>query len=340
MIQTKRIEYIDIAKGICILLLLLQHAHTYYREVDVGEVYMVSFRVPLFFLLSGCFFKTYGNYKSFLKKKFNTLIIPFLFFYLCFSVAMPNLLHLSGYEGLRQASSLGWMSIFNFIKGRGYSNNPVWFLLALFWLSNIFYGLCTLAKNKKHTDLFLLSLSLVTGLTGYFLGAFHIWLPMNLDNALTACPFFYVGYAIKNNTNILYRDYPVWKLLLTLVCSILFIAIFSPGIDFLGNCFRKNEVIETYGCGIMGTVGILIVSKWIFHNRILNYFGNNTLTVLCLQMPILQIPNMFITKFLNSESGEVKLLVLMLVASILLIISIEFMNRFLPYFTGKKALIK
>lgn len=76
----QRIEFIDLAKGFCILLVILAHVFgdtsgTFIEMMDV-------FRMPLYFILSGLFFKTYGGIFPFFKKKTNKLLIPFICSYL------------------------------------------------------------------------------------------------------------------------------------------------------------------------------------------------------------------------------------------------------------------
>ena len=74
MTDIKRIEFIDLAKGICILLVVLLHI-----GIDVNFWGTTSMRMPLYFVLSGLFFKDYGSLYNLLIKKTNRLIIPFLF---------------------------------------------------------------------------------------------------------------------------------------------------------------------------------------------------------------------------------------------------------------------
>ena len=74
--SSARIEWIDLANGICIILVVLFHVcHEYPLEVQIS-----SFRMPLYFILSGLFFKQYEGFIGFLKRKTNKLLIPFLFF--------------------------------------------------------------------------------------------------------------------------------------------------------------------------------------------------------------------------------------------------------------------
>ena len=75
--MTKRIEYIDLAKGICIMLVVLLHV---FGDMSGTVIKIMNlFRMPLYFVLSGLFFKQYEGFYSFLKKKTNKLLIPFLF---------------------------------------------------------------------------------------------------------------------------------------------------------------------------------------------------------------------------------------------------------------------
>ncbi len=65
-------EYIDIAKGIGILSVILGHC-------DLGEiqVYFYIYHLPLFFIISGVLFKNY-DIKTYLDRKGRGLIIPFV----------------------------------------------------------------------------------------------------------------------------------------------------------------------------------------------------------------------------------------------------------------------
>lgn len=87
-LEKKRIEFLDLAKGICILLVVWLHV-----DVDTPrDIYLSAIRMPLFFFLSGMFFKEYDGFLTFLKKKTNKLLIPFVFFYLTTSVLIPIIL--------------------------------------------------------------------------------------------------------------------------------------------------------------------------------------------------------------------------------------------------------
>ena len=70
-----RIEFIDLAKGICIILVVVGHV-----GVNIAIPGLEQVRMPLYFMLSGLFFKNYGGGEYFFIKKVNKILIPFIFF--------------------------------------------------------------------------------------------------------------------------------------------------------------------------------------------------------------------------------------------------------------------
>src|SRR5688500_482902 len=76
--MSKRIEYLDIAKGIGILLVVLGHNDFEVISLFVQRL-IYSFHMPLFFFLSGYFLNTAVPFFDFIKKRFNALLKPFFF---------------------------------------------------------------------------------------------------------------------------------------------------------------------------------------------------------------------------------------------------------------------
>ena len=80
MAEKQRIEYIDLAKGICICLVVWNHNCNGFVRTPFYFTAMI-FRMPLYFFLSGLFFKTYGEFVNFCLRKTNKLFVPFLVFH-------------------------------------------------------------------------------------------------------------------------------------------------------------------------------------------------------------------------------------------------------------------
>ena len=76
--MNKRIAYIDIAKGLGILLVVLGHNDLREYHPTLNR-FVFAFHVPLFFFLSGLFFRPDRSFWETARRKFNTILKPFLF---------------------------------------------------------------------------------------------------------------------------------------------------------------------------------------------------------------------------------------------------------------------
>lgn len=71
--KQSRLDYMDLAKGIGILAVILGHV---YKNTVFGTL-LYSFHLPLFFLISGYFFHYIPDFWVFLKKKLRNYLIPY-----------------------------------------------------------------------------------------------------------------------------------------------------------------------------------------------------------------------------------------------------------------------
>jgi fucose 4-O-acetylase-like acetyltransferase len=76
--MSNRIAYIDIARGLGILLVVLGHNEFVFIAPFAYQV-IYSFHMPLFFFLSGYFINTTGGFWNFAVRRFNLLLKPYLF---------------------------------------------------------------------------------------------------------------------------------------------------------------------------------------------------------------------------------------------------------------------
>ena len=75
----KRLKYLDIARGIGILLIVLCHILDYNDPINI---YICSFNVPIFFIISGCIYSNKEKKISFKDNliKRSKLLIPYVVF--------------------------------------------------------------------------------------------------------------------------------------------------------------------------------------------------------------------------------------------------------------------
>ncbi len=74
----KRIGYIDIAKGLGILVIVLAHNDLAQYHPTLHK-FIYAFHIPLFFFLSGMFFRPEREFGETVKRRFNTLMKPYFF---------------------------------------------------------------------------------------------------------------------------------------------------------------------------------------------------------------------------------------------------------------------
>ncbi len=195
----KRFDWIDIAKGIGMLLVIIAHC-SIGRYGDI----IFSFHMPLFFICSGFTLRVSQTVEDFKKKTKRG------FLYLmgnAFGIFLvQNILEIvfSTEERSTSGNILGFLSEFllEFIGGSGtgitFGSKTfagvgiVWFLMALFWGRTIFDFLQLKCKRKV---VFFLSIVIIS-VVGYVLGNIQ-WLPMSIDIAFVIQPFFLFGYVLK-----------------------------------------------------------------------------------------------------------------------------------------------
>ncbi|WP_092242833.1 acyltransferase family protein [Lacrimispora sphenoides] len=140
MIESRRLSYIDIAKGIGMICVILGH-----MEIDKINTIVFSFHMPLFYIINGYFIKK-SDYSVFILKKAKTLLVPYLFTGLCIVVfeVFKDLCRCI-YDRIPFDIS-SWIYAILYGSGSNYSSpffiksiGALWFLLALF-LAFIIYN--------------------------------------------------------------------------------------------------------------------------------------------------------------------------------------------------------
>lgn len=137
--KNKRIDFVDLTKGVCIILVVMAHIGGAFEKLDYHSM-IASFRMPLYFFISGIFFKSYEGLFGFFIRKINKLIIPFLFFYL--SAFFLKYIVWKIAPGVFQLP-VSWTELLVVFHDHALIkfNPPIWFLLALFNCNILFLSL-------------------------------------------------------------------------------------------------------------------------------------------------------------------------------------------------------
>ena len=193
----KRIEWIDIAKGIGIILVIMGHTIALRYSH-----WLYTFHLPLFFLLSGLVYNVskYPKYTTLLKQKGKQILWPWLKFFLIGLIVC--LLIPDWRESLSLHQTLFELYTTN---TNNIQNSSIWYLICLFVTFNVFYFVNKIKRTKATiTILILLAVLLLWQknalalISNNFLHLPDNRLPLKIDSALVACVFFAIGVWYKD----------------------------------------------------------------------------------------------------------------------------------------------
>ena len=315
----KRLHYIDILKGIGIILVILGHSCISGKVY----VYIFSFHMPLFFFISGYLYINNNNFMNFVYKKIKTLLIP----YICFAVITGIIYSLIS----NNFDLLFLLEKILYLKGEVLQlDSPLWFLPCLFFAEIIYYIVYKFAdKDDKKIITALILLSLV----GYFS---KVILPFGIQIAFTGVVFMGLGNLFKK-----------YELKIK-ISKYLLLGLFIIG----GAISLKNGVINmyrlTYNNYIMFYVGALIsificfeVAKFIKTNNVLEYLGRNSLIFMATHIFVTKFMYELFKTYINSNQNFVITSILGAIFTIIaIVVSIPFVhliNNHIPFMIGKNT---
>ena len=342
MENKKRVDFIDLARGFAIILIILSHIHTYIDMSGsiIAEV-LLSFPVTLFIIISGIFFSDKLSFKNLVIRKTNRVLIPFLFFYITCSVIIPHILYFFGYH-VRNEHFLGIHSLWYFVySDKTFPNAPIWFFLSLYWINFIFYFVRKTAKNKK---ILILLFSFLIGILGYTFGHFKIKLPLFMAEALTSTPYFCAGYLLKPYILDMmpYKNKNIYMILISIALfCVAYLFSNNGSIHYCRNIFHYN-IFSVWTICFCGAFSILLLSKIINKLPIISYNGQNSLIVFSTSNVVLQPVALIMFKF-NAIEHIGKTATVILILSIIMIIYlfiIPILHKTIPWFVAKRDLIK
>jgi len=276
MSATKRIDWIDVAKGFGMICVVLAHVEEQYLKLP-----LYTFHMPLFFFLSGYLFSIKSSFKEFFIGKCKRILVP----YFCLGtllILFDNYWHGKnpyGYPWFNQEYFKG-----SFISMLYQSRFlTLWFIACLFWLSMLCYVLVRFIKKEWLRAIIVIVLSIFA--FGYYQkgGGGIFW---NIDVCFTALPFFYAGFLCRKtdfvNKKILACK---WKPLLfvafiaiDVVCAILNLRLTGQHLEMFYNQYAFPPL--TYLGAFAAIFAIIIFAdfcRWAPVKLPLKYLGENSM---------------------------------------------------------------
>ena len=273
---------LDIAKAICIILMVAGHSGCPKYIHDV--IYL--FHMPAFFLISGMLLseKYYLDLRKGVKKKFKSYYIPYVKWSIVFILAHNILYQLNFYSNSYSLTE----TILNILLAITMMKTEMllggyWFLSSLLWASiaSILF-VFMLNKYRKLNAKFLLGgvvfSLLFTTIEALFLDRFpQIKIPSQFDpHTVMAFSFFIFGYMLRRN-DFLNRKY-VFPFSILLLIPVVTALVADWSMDL-----AKEWTFIYFSVAVCGAVGILKFSQHLAKKKIANlltYIGDKTLYIL------------------------------------------------------------
>lgn len=318
--------YLDAVKAIAIILTVLGHCIQWIQGDAFAdnklELFIYSFHMPLFMIISGYFFQSAlrRNFKDLINRKFLQLLVPAF----CWTVIIYP------WECCSLKDVAGKM-FYEF-----------WFLKALF-VSYVVTYLYYKTPNKYKSVL------LLVGIFMFLIGKGRTW------NFLPMYPFFLFGILLRKQKD---RLTQIWALIFFIIFFLLLLPFFEMkdtmyytsckllDLGTMSLCY-SNIVpnMLRYTLGICGGASIIILTKVIctivvdedkvnLKNSILQVIGRNTLGIYLVH-PIIYMPlTLFLRGYLQDSDWYI-----VDTACILMTVFVVWMSLLIITFANKKAFV-
>ncbi|MBT2696336.1 acyltransferase family protein [Bacillus sp. ISL-40] len=319
----KRETWIDIAKGLGIILVVIGHSGN-----EFAHHYFFWFHMPLFFILSGHTFKTLKNKSELLKwikKRIIQLIVPYMSFGLVILIGL-NLKNIVTAK----------FSILDFMKGifrLAYGGQILSGAFAVFWfitcllVTQVLFALVTYFFKSTKTQLFIIGIFYILAhLEIKLLPKLHLPVPWNIDVFLIAIVYFAIGFYLNKNFNIKILFKAHNGILVNMFSIVLILADYN-GFYYYSLDMKYHQythIILDLLIPTVMTMSICIISFWLSKvpkTKFLANLGITSLPIMYLHFPI----NIELEKIIGNYGW---FLFLIIGVSIPVLVNVLFLERF------------
>ncbi|MBO4903856.1 MAG: acyltransferase family protein [Lachnospiraceae bacterium] len=369
--KTKRLDYLDMTKGLGMILVLIGHLQgdsifTFSPYIQPLCVYIFSFHMPMFFIVSGIIQAMKNDdtrpFKDIAKNRFRGIMIPyfwFSFFYLL--VVVVSLI-----KGEIAPQTL-YLNIWYVLSC--YGMNVLWFLPALYFGELLFIYLRRRIREHIPFIVVVVLSNAIVYVLAYLLGTMEYNTPfaMRMHDLLTVilrpvlvCGFISIGYYVhkllgrksklgdffnrpelneKGKISIRYRlAYIVLGLMLFGVCFAFFRI--NNGIDFRSLAFRN--VFFFLVCALSGSYCMISLCKGLPRVPLFCFWGVGSLIFMVTHnsQTVLQFAlrtAMYANQYLTRARGYICYAIVIAIITAYSTLMIYIIRRFFPFMLGKPA---
>ncbi len=304
------------------------------------KIYLYSFHLPLFFMISGIAYGLSSNKESlgeYVKKMFKRLIIPYFLLNLLFApLWYINSVVLAKQDITILDPILG--TLFSNQLWKGLFSNVTWFLPALFIISITFKAIDTSVSSYRSKSFLVVLIASI----GVILSIFDIRLilPWHFQTCFIALSFYYLGYLYiinkehidkfineKVNSNIVQSLFLIGLLIIGYL-----LGIYNNKISMHANNYQN--ILIFYVSALITCFSVINLIKKTKESPLLKFIGINTLVYMTAHCPIMRFfryLSSYSNTFLNNYPIASGIIIMVLIIPL-----VFFINRFLPFIVGKK----
>ena len=341
----KRIEWIDIAKYICILFVMMEHMECRFDELSV---FHTTCTLELFFFLAGYTHKAGRDVKTFFIRKIKTLLVPWFVFTLV-DIVLSEILTFNQTAGF--LTEMKW----NLLQIRGL-NARMWFVAALFMAFVPFYFFVELFNRKPDTPkrriLFILlafALFLADVIYSHLMAEHPFsWgtssLPWYLDYMFVAMFPMVLGYFFRGPAEERFdrMNTPLFRVGIMLLYLAL---IYYPYLSSFRVPNLLSEISARFFKPYLGIAAYISIFKVLRSNRFFLYAGQNTILYFALHGKFITLCQVILKRFAGGAYSAILAskplslvfaIVFAVFCSLVLLVPIYIINEYLPFLVGRE----
>lgn len=320
-VDSKRVRWIDYAKGIAIILVLVAHA---LPGSNWFNIWAYSFHLPVFFILSGLLLnyrKMAQPFGKLLKKYLKSLILPY--YLIAFAVLLIELAKDLIQKDFSRQNVLSLLFEWMFMIGV----KADWFLPCLFFA--ILINILAFKLFRGNKFLYPAAILCIT-VAAYFIPKESKILNVLLHSCVAAL-FVCIGVMIsefKNNLKKALSFIIKYKIPFTFVLLALnvLITVVNGKVSLSEFNFGKNYVLYLLN-GIVGSLFLILFCKLIEKPklRLINYCGKNSLVIMAVHMEVMALVGA-VLGFLWPETSALFICLNIIISFVISVLCIPFVN--------------
>lgn len=260
--MTNRDNCVDIAKGICILLIVCIHTELF----TIVHNPFTFIAVPMFFFMSGFFDHSERLYKTWIFNTSKSLILPAIIW------CSLGMLYTFILQTLKGETYRPEISIYNPCVGNG----PAWFLFALFYVKII---TSVLERFKINKYIYIIIIFIL----GYVGSTYQM--PLLTDEGLAATPIYILGKKVYPDIN-KFKDNIYYNIIgIISILSVIMGYVYYTIVPLANGCYTPMYIISILVI-FFTFIPILSLTKYLSYVSILSEFGKNSLGIMLLHAPM------------------------------------------------------